>query len=124
MPAVDPLFAQWLLSDADHVVRSVAVPSTWGATAIVPERVTGIATLAGAQAEADRQLTFWAAGPYAIEVHQLIGQDWERARGQIVTLTIDQLGYDAGLDVFVTEVETDRTTGISQVTVLRSMKGT
>lgn len=123
MPAVDPLFAQWLMSDADHVVRSVAAPLTWGATAIVAERVTGIATLAGAAAEADRQLGFWSAGPYAIEVHRLIGLDWEKERGQIVTLTIDQLGYDAGIDVFVIEVETDRTIGVSEVAVLRSMKG-
>lgn len=121
--AVDPLFAQWLQSDGDYAVRTDAVTSArWGSTAVTSERLTGIATRAAAEAEADRQLAFFAEGPFAVDVHQLVGTDWAQELGRVVTLIIDQLGYDAGVDVLVIEVQTDRTTGLSAVTVLRPLR--
>ncbi len=123
MSLVDPLFAQWLQDVALRVTRvSGSIDTRWGAGAIVSERITGIATVAAAQAEADRQLAFLANGPFAIDVHQLLGDGWSEALGQIVTLTVDQLGYDDGLDVFVIEAEVDRTKGISVVAVLRRLE--
>ncbi len=124
MAVVDPLFAQWLQSTADHVIRSDdGVAARWGATALTTERVTGIATRVAANDEADRQLAFFARGPFAIDVHQLLGTDWAAELGHVVTLSIDRLGYDAGVDCFVLEVEADRATGISAVTVLRPLRG-
>lgn len=122
MSAVDPLFAQWLQREADYVVVSdAAAVARWAATARTTERVTGIATAAAAQAQANRELAFWSRGPFAIDVHQLVGADWAGELGRVVTLSIDQLGYDTGIDVFVFEVEADRQTNISSVTVLRPL---
>lgn len=122
--AVDPLFAQWLQADADYLVRADAVAvARWGDTAVTSERITAIATKAAAEAEGDRQLAFFARGPFAIDVHELVGLDWLRERGRVVTMVNEALGYDGGVDVFVLEVEADRATGISAVTVLRPLKG-
>lgn len=121
--AVDPLFAQWLQAPADYVVRADAtVAVRWGATALSTERVTGIATRAAAAAEGDRQLAFLARGPFALETHQLVGADWVRSIGTIATLQSDDLGYSAGLDVFVLDAEDDRATDISTITVLRPLR--
>ena len=122
MSAVDPLFAQWLQAEADWAVRADApTVQRWGDSAVTTSRATGLATLAGAQAQADRDLAFFSRGPFAIDMHQLAGTDWQRELGRVVTLTIDQLGYDAGVDVFVLEVEASRQTGLSSVTVIRPL---
>ncbi len=122
MAVVDPLFAQWLQADADYVVRADAtMVARWGTTGVTTERRTGIATLAAAIDESDRQLAFFARGPFAIDVHQLTGTDWLSELGRVVTLSIAELGYDAGVEVFVLGVEGDRATGLSDVTVLRPL---
>lgn len=124
MSAVDPLFAQWLQSDADQVVRTdAAVATRWSASAATTERLTGIATRAAAEAEGDRELAFFARGPFAVDVHQVVGTDWGAELGRVVTIAIDQLSYDAGVDVFMLEVEADRATGMSAITVLRPLRG-
>ena len=104
-------------------MKSSVGSAAWGATAKPSERRSGIATRAGALAEIDRQLAFWDRGPFAVEVHRLGGTDWTTSIGLVVTIVGNQLGYDAGIDVFVLEAEADRSTGLSQVTVLRPMKG-
>lgn len=117
--AVDPVFAQWLQGYplwASRVHDSSA--ALWGARGITTERATGIATRADAEAESDRQLNFFSRGPFGVDEHQLQGTDWQRDIGRIITITGDQLGYGAGADVFVLEVEADRAAGISVVTVL------
>ena len=119
---VDPANAQWLMTDALRAVREE--PTTrarWGTSAIVIERVTGIATGSAAAAEADRQLAFLGRGPFVIDVHQIVGTDWLGRLGQVVTLTIDQLGYGDGIDVFVLEAEVDHASGISTIAVLRPL---
>lgn len=112
--SVDPLFAQWLQAEADHVVRAdAAMVARWGATALSVERVTGIATLDAASIEADRQLAFGARGPFAQDVHQFVGTDWIADLGTVVTIRSPDLGYDAGIDVFVLEVDVDRAKGLA-----------
>jgi len=118
--AADPVFAQWLMSQSLSAVGvNATINNRWGATAQATERQTNIATRADAEAEAARQLQF-IGGPLVEEKHQLVG-DWSEYIGQVVNLTIDELGYGAGLDVFVIGVEVDRATGISFASVLRRL---
>jgi hypothetical protein len=116
---VDPLFAQWLMAEADFATQAdSAAVARWGETAGKAERITGIARGVDASAEATRQLAFWSRGPFAVDVHTLVGGDWLPQRGRVVRLRIAKLGYGAGVDVFVLEAETDRATGLTQLTVL------
>lgn len=121
--SVDPVFAQWLQGDADYALRTdAATAARWGATALTTERRTGLATRAGAEAQGDRELAFFARGPFAVDEHQLAGTDWIDMLGRVIVLTGDQLGYAAGVEVFVIGVEASRATGLSQVTVLRPLR--
>lgn len=120
MAAVDPVFAQWLQGDGLWVVKEdAAAVARWGDRAITAERMTSIATKAGAEAEATRQLAF-LGGPHVIDVHELAGE-WRSKRGQMITITGPYLGYDAGIDVFMLGAEDDLATGLSSVTVLRRL---
>ena len=120
MPIVDPVFAQWLQDEGLWTVETNAAAVTqWGESAITGSRMSALALLADADAEAVRQRTF-LAGPIVEEVHQLKGE-WRGYIGSVITLTIDRLGYTAGKDVFVTGAEDDLSTGLSAVTVLRRL---
>lgn len=120
MTTVDPLYAQWLQSAALYTLREDEVlMSRWGQSAERAERVTTLANRADAEAEADRHLAF-LGGPLVVDVHQMMGQ-WAPYLGQVITVTGDQLGYDAGVDVFVIGAEDNRATGLSKVTVLRRL---
>lgn len=122
MAAVDPLYAQWLQGEKLWATRpDVTMAGRWGKSAVTSERETGMATRAGAQAQADIDLAFFGRGPFAIDVHQLAGDDWHRELGRTVRLTVDQLGYEDGADVFVLGAEVDRATGLSEVTVLKPL---
>lgn len=120
MTTVDPVFAQWLMDQARwHVEEDAALKARWGETAELSDRVTTIATKADAETEAARQLAF-LGGPLVEDEHLLIGE-WGGYLGQVITLSIDKLGYDAGIDVFVISVEDDRSAGTSRVKVLRRL---
>ena len=120
MTAVDPVFAQWLQDTAlRHVGSDATLAARWGATAATSERVTTIALLADAEAEAIRQLAF-LGGPLVQERHLVAGAH-AGLLGQVVTLTIDQLGYDAGAEVFVIGAEDRLAAGVSWLTVLRRL---
>lgn len=120
MTPVDPVFAQWLMEAARcHVAEDAALKARWGETAETSERVTTLAVKADAEAEAARQLAF-LGGPLVEDEHLLIGQ-WGKYLGQVITLSIDKFGYDAGIDVFVIGAEDDRATGTSRVRVLRRL---
>lgn len=120
MASVDPFYAQWLQKAGLWVVRTDAgTLARWGDTAITAERMTSIALKADAVAEGDRQLAFMA-GPHVIDEHLLTGE-WRSYRGQVATLTIDQLGYHDGADVFVIGAEDDEATGLSKVTVIKRL---
>lgn len=124
MASVDPLFAQWLLAPANYTVRVDAGGAVrWGATALTTERVTGIATKAAADIEGDHQLAFFSRGPFAADVHQVVGTDWGPCLGRVVTLSIGKLGYGVGVDVFVIGVDADQATGLTELTVLRPLRG-
>ncbi|MEQ1499426.1 MAG: hypothetical protein ABL914_12285 [Novosphingobium sp.] len=120
MASVDPLFAQWLQSEGLwQLSEDAALRARWGDTALTTSRMTTTATKADAAAEGLRQLAF--LGPVcAIDEHMLLGE-WRDRRGQVVTLKIAQLGYDAGVDVMVLGALDDRATGLSRVTVLRRL---
>lgn len=87
------------------------------------ERITAIAAKADAYSEADRQLAFFSRGPFATEVHSVVGTDWENSLGRVVTFFNERLGYAAGIDVMVIGIELDRASGMSDVTVLRPFRG-
>ena len=120
MASVDPLFAQWLQAEGLYQVSDDAVlRARWGDKALTTTRMTTIALKADATAEGARQLAF--LGPVSvIDEHLLVGE-WRDRRGQVITLTIKRLGYDAGADVFVLGAEDDRQAGTSRVTVLRKL---
>jgi hypothetical protein len=121
--SVDPLFAQWLQAPTLwHTASDAAIAARWGATAIVSERQTGIASQAHATTEAERQLAFLARGPFAVDLHQVSGDGWAARLATVVTLTVDQLGYSGGIDVFIIEAEPDLKTGFTTLAVLRSLK--
>lgn len=120
MTAVDPVYAQYLMSQTLWAVASDDAAATrWGATAVTKERRTTIATRADAKAEAARQLAFMG-GPLVVDDHVLLGQ-WVRYRGQVITITGPKLGYENGVDVFVLGAQDALATGTSIVTVLRRL---
>lgn len=120
MATVDPPFAQWLQEQGLWALaEDAAGVSRWGDTAVTAERMSCIAERDDALAEGARQLDF-LAGPHAIDDHVLSGE-WRQYRGQVVTITIDKLGYDEGEDVFVIAAEDDRATGLSKVTVIKRL---
>lgn len=117
MSTVDPVFAQWLQANGLWAVQSdPARAAQWGEQATTAERMTALAFKADAVAEAGRQLDF-LGGPLAEDEHLLPGR-WRHLKGQVVTLTIDQLGYGAGLPVFVLDAQDDLARGLSTVVVL------
>ena len=120
MASVDPIFAQWLQSEGLwQLSEDVVLVARWGDKALTTERMTTIALKADATAEAARQLAF--LGPVcAIDEHLLVGE-WRGYRGQVITLKIAQLGYDAGADVMLLGAQDDRASGLSRVIVLRRL---
>ncbi|MFC3442542.1 hypothetical protein ACFOKF_15310 [Sphingobium rhizovicinum] len=122
MTTVDPVYAQWLMADCLWSLASDnAAIARWGDSALTKERQTTIATRADAEAEAARQLAFMGGGgPMAVDQHLLLGR-WEPYRGQVITITGNKLGYDAGVDVFVLGAEDAWSAGTSRVTVLRRL---
>lgn len=122
--AVDPLFAQWLQADGTYVVRAdAAAIARWASSAVTSERLTGIAAEADAVVEGDRQLAFFAKGPFGIETHSVAEVGWQDEIGKVVTFISDELGYSAGIDVFVIGADEDPTIGVSSVTVIRPLRG-
>lgn len=118
MATVDPLYAQWLQSEALWAgAEDNAAIVKWGSTANTGERLTSIAFRDDATAEAARQLDF-LKGPLVVDEHILRGE-WRSFRGSVITLTGPRLGYQDGIDVFVLGAEDNLTTGLSTVTVLR-----
>lgn len=117
---VDPIFAQWLQDEGLWALKEDAPAIVkWATGAITAERMTSIAFQADAEAEATRQLAFMG-GPLVIDVHTLRGE-WRKYRGQVITITGDKLGYDAGINVFVLAAADSLATGLSTVSVLRKL---
>lgn len=120
MAAVDPVYAQWLQADGLwHVESDAVLLARWGTQVLTTLRLTTLATRVDAAAEAARQIDFMGY-PLAVEEHTLPGQ-WAAYLGRVITVTIDRLGYDAGLDVFVIAAEDNRASGLSKVSVIRRL---
>lgn len=97
---VDAGFARWLKEGIIYAsATDTAIETKWGARARSTDVGSPLATKAGAEAEAARQLAF-LGGPLVIDDHVVAGLRADLI-GQPVTLTINRLGYDAGVVVFV-----------------------
>lgn len=113
-------FALWLQSPALFAVdKDAAIESAWGDDAATSEAISAIALASEASTEAKAQLTFLGQA-FAIEVHELKGR-LAPYIGKVTTITVNQLGYDAGLDVLVLGALDDLGTGMSKATVLRRL---
>lgn len=112
--------AEWLRSPGLwQVATDASRATTWGDDAPKSERMTGLADLAGAAAEATRQLTLLRQIT-AKDVHVMKGR-FAPFIGKTITITIPKLGYDAGVNVIVLGANDDLASGTSQVTVLRAL---
>lgn len=120
MAAVDPAFAQWLKDDALFVSGTdAAFAARWGERAIETEIISPLATKPGADAEAARQFAF-LAGPHVLDRHSVAGL-WHSLIGQVVTLTIDRLGYDFGVACFVVDAQEKEGSEMTELLVLRQL---
>ena len=120
MASVDPIIAQWLQSDTLWTLaEDAALAARWGTTALSADRKTTLSDSNDAVAEGARVLAF-RGQPLAIDTAELPGAFVE-AIGTVITIEHNELGYDAGVDVFVIAAEDDHATRLSQVTVLRRL---
>ena len=104
MPVVDSNVAAWLKAEALYSSGSnVAAPANLLVGATESEIISGLATLADADAETTRQLGFLNY-PQAIDVHSVPGQRKDLL-GKVVSLTANYLGYDTARTVFVIGVQ-------------------
>lgn len=117
---VDAGFARWLREGVLFApANDAAIALRWGESARASEVRSGLATQAGAQAEAARQLAFLKE-PIAVDEHLVPGSRADLL-GRAVTISGDRLGYEAGADVFVIEVEELDTTAQTKLIVLRRL---
>lgn len=120
--SVDPVYASWLTSNGlKHVTIDPDLLARWGETALSTERVTTLSENVDAGAEAVRQIAFLGGnGPLVIDEHQLIGE-WSPYLGQVINITIDRLGYENGVDVFLIGAQDNLAAGMSLATVIRRL---
>lgn len=120
MSIPDATFAEWLQAQCLYQTAADAtIDANWSDDAVKSERITALANSTDAADEATRQRTFMGI-PMAKENHVLSGR-FSPLIGQVITVTIAQLGYDAGLDVLVLAAQDDLATNLSTVTVLRRL---
>mgnify|MGYP001446641322 CR=1 FL=1 len=120
MSSVDPLIAQWLQSPGlSAVEKDIAVEERWNDSALVTERSTTLALKEDAEVESARVIAF-RGQPMVEDVAELKGE-FVSAIGQVITIEGSDLGYDAGIDVFVIGAIDNRAAGTSRVTVLRRL---
>lgn len=98
--SVDAGIVDWLKTAALFAASTDgAFAALWGAEAVETEIISTLALDADAIAEAARQQGF-LEGPLAVDIHDVPGLR-EDLIGRPVTITADQLGYGAGVVVFV-----------------------
>lgn len=120
MANVDPGYASWLKSDARYVGATIAgAAAAWGDKALDSRIVSPLAYKADAQAEATKQAQF-LAGPIARD-NVLVKGLRRDLLGQLVTLTGDRLGYEAGAAVFVIGVKENDGVRTTLLTVLKRL---
>ncbi|HEX8224463.1 MAG TPA: hypothetical protein VF605_11665 [Allosphingosinicella sp.] len=117
---VDLEFARWLKEGVKFASADDAgVAAKFGALGRSTEIQSPLALLAGATAEAARQVAF-LAGPLVVDTHLVDGLRADLL-GQPVTIQADRLGYDAGVVVFVIGVEELAAVDQTTLTVLRKL---
>lgn len=119
MPTVDPARADWLKREALFSAATVSGAFTkWGDLALDSTIISALALKADADTESAKQAAFMA-GPLAREKIDVIGFRKDLV-GQVVTITGDRLGYEAGgLAVFVLGAAEQG--GFTTLTVLRRL---
>lgn len=117
---VEPSFGEWLQSDALYAASGdAALASRWPSQAIESETISPFADEEDGVAEAERQIAF--LGPLKVgDVHVVPGRQ-RGLLGRVVTLTIDRLGYDAGVNCLVIAADETQVAGHTLLTVLRRM---
>lgn len=105
MPGIiDTGFAQWLRDPALYTKAvNAGLAAGLQAQAVESEIISPLLTKAAADSEAARQMVV-LGGPLAVDQHIIKGQRVDLV-GKPITLTGAQLGYDAGVVVFVIEAE-------------------
>lgn len=117
---VDIVTAEWLRSDALTASAADAdVATAWGALATVSEIASPLALQADADAEAARQLAFFAV-PTAIEKVDVPG-DRADAVGKLMEVTAFGGGYADGITVFVIAASPVSDARRTTLTVLRRL---
>lgn len=115
---VEPTFADWLGSDARYVEAATG-DARWSDRPLTTQSISPLAERAAAIVEAARQGRF-VGTPLAVDVHAVSGLRRDLF-GRLVTLAIDQLGYDAGVPCFVIGYKERDTVEMTDLTVLRRL---
>lgn len=117
---VDPEFARWLREGVSHAAAAdEGIEAAWGELAVETSITSPLALQADAEDEAERQLALLAP-PSAPEIHDVPGRQ-AGLIGRTVTITVNALGYDTGLDVLVLEADETSRPGRTLLTVLRRL---
>ncbi|ARR52049.1 hypothetical protein HY78_00525 [Rhizorhabdus wittichii DC-6] len=115
---IEPSYGEWLQSDALYATSTDAtLAARWPTQAIESEAVSPFAEKVDGEAEGGRQIAFLGP-PKDTDVHVVPGRH-RNLLGRVVTLMIDRLGYDAGVNCFVIGADEQQVTGSTVLTVLR-----
>lgn len=113
-------FANYLQAEALFSrATDATMASRWGDDAADTSIVSPLVLKSGADAESARQIAFLNT-PMVEDTHIVSGRHKDKI-GQVVTITIAELGYDAGVDVFVIGAEESHAIGMTTLTVLRRL---
>lgn len=109
----------WLQAPAKYAnAANAALPAGLQGAAVDQEVISPLAVKAAAQAENARQIAFLGR-PLALDRHIVKGQRRDLI-AKPITLKGDKLGYEAGIPVFVIEVD-EREDDMTALTVLRKL---
>lgn len=115
---VEASYGEWLQSEALYVTGADAtLAARWPTQAIESETISPFAEEADATAEAGRQIAF--LGPTKVVDDHVVHGHRRDLIGCLVTLAIDKLGYDAGVNCFVIGADESQVPGCTVLTVLR-----
>ena len=118
MASVDSGYALWLRSPALYANAAAVLPAGLQASAIDSEIISPLATKAAAEAEAARQIA--VLGGVLVEDRHVVAGARRDLIGKCITLQGDQLGYDAGVAVFVIDAD-EQEDNLTALHVLRRL---
>lgn len=115
---VEPSFGEWLQSEALYATSvDATLAARWPTQAIESETISPFAGPEAGADEATRQIAFLGE-PKVSDAHVVPGRRRDLV-GRVVTLTIDRLGYDAGVNCLVIGADETQVAGHTVLTVLR-----